>query len=217
MRFILVLFSIFFYGCAYVEMENRYLPYKVKDLKKETETISPQNINLSLKFKDWELFSLLTLSSKSYRGLQFLGIEISRDEDIKAGYHEFAISLGIKTNIKRNDIILYPGQIYLTAHRKNGDLLHLEPVAVFEVSSDKFCSFDFNEHGWGQNSKKLDINRYIKISPPDKGNYVCFNALYSIDVDDTSMFELKTGNFVPSLSHQVILFRKTKVKTISSN
>jgi hypothetical protein len=210
-------YSVLCAGCAYVTVENKYIPSKVLGHNTQTSLIKPDDISYELDFGSLKLFADLSLYATNYSGLKFLGAEVSRDSDSKELREEFALRFGINNSVASSAVKFSPENLVFLFHKKNGESVVVKPLTIYRVENAKYCPFDYGPLGWGKNSQVIDSELEIFFNHTNTIEYVCLNIVYSMDNKEDGFFELPLDNVFIGRKLGSIYFEKVKVKRMRSN
>jgi hypothetical protein len=214
----LLFYTILCIGCAYVTVENKYIPSKALGHYTQTSLIKPDDISYELDFGSLKLFADLSLYATDYSGLKLLGAEVSRDSDSQELREEFALRFGINNSVASSAVKFSPQNLVFLFHKKNGGSVVIKPLTIYRVENAKYCPFDYGPLGWGKNSQVIDSELEIFFNHTTTNvEYVCFNIVYSLDSTHDGFFELPLDNAFINKSFGSIYFDKVKIKRIRSN
>lgn len=204
-------------GCAHIVIEERFVPSKVDEKQSNIEKIyNPQQISHFIRYDNFMLYADLSLYQTDQSGLQFLGIDVTKEPNAKFqdGGELLALRLGIKIDKAKSNFLFSPGKVSLEVTSEQKDLLLL-PIVSYQTKSEAVCSFDYNGYEWGSKSSEISAKAIINLQDNNDGQYQCFNILYKLKTK--SIQEVKLNLTDSGIDNSYLFFHKKKVKWLRSN
>lgn len=200
-------------SCAYVVVEEDYLPSISNAPKNSSTIVNPTEIDNTIEFEQFALMLNLSFSTTQYRGLKVLGSEVRKDPDrnVYEGQN-VALSIGVSTH----ELLSFsPWSLKLELLQKNGNVDIALPSKVFRVKSSPFCGFDHSENGWGTRSEYIATGNIVAIKA--ENTFDCFNVIYDIPESNFSDIKLGISNSLLPTQAKFVYFYKQKIKWVRSN
>lgn len=214
---IIIFLTLLVIGCAYIVIEERFVPSKVDEKQSNIEKIyDPQQISHLIRYDNFILYADLSLYQTYQSGLQFLGIDVTKEPNAKFqdGGELFALRLGVKIDKAKSKFLFSPGKVSLEVTSEQKHFLLL-PIVSYKTKSEAVCGFDYNGYEWGSKSTKISANAVINLQENNDGKYQCFNIIYKLKTKSIQKLKL---NFTGSgIDAGYIFFHKKKVKWLQSN